>query len=228
MWGVSIDANERVWIGTSAGLLMFGPRGWRAWQVTGGAPAANPVTALADDDGQIWLAVTDPSGIGLSLTRLDLHGTPDDTTDDTTNYGGLLWGKDETNGRLEAGTGAASDGGIIACQNLQVYNCGYYGGGITFSGNPYYIRGNSNVTAREVYIYNIGSAGAKFGINKSTGASEALDVAGTVRATGYKSSDGTAGLSDTKTFYSPNSNGTVLYLNTVTIKNGLITAWTQE
>jgi hypothetical protein len=48
---------------------------------------------------------------------------------------------------------------------------------------------------------------------------------GTFQGT-HKSSDGTSGLTDTKTFYTTNSGGSALYLNTVTIKNGLITAWT--
>ncbi|MCW5851384.1 MAG: hypothetical protein KIT87_15020 [Anaerolineae bacterium] len=78
------NGDGRLWFATSAGLLMFGPRGWRAWTVTGGGEAANGVTALAvDTSGRVWLAVTDPSGVGLALSVLDTHGTPDDPTDDT-------------------------------------------------------------------------------------------------------------------------------------------------
>jgi hypothetical protein len=44
----------------------------------------------------------------------------------------------------------------------------------------------------------------------------------------YKSSDGSAGITATKTFYAASSSGgTVNVLNTVTIKDGIITAWTQ-
>ena len=44
----------------------------------------------------------------------------------------------------------------------------------------------------------------------------------------YRSSDGTAGLTATRTFYAASSSGgTVNVLNTVTIKDGIITAWTQ-
>lgn len=82
-WAVSVDTDGRVWFGTSAGLLMVGASGWRHWTITGGAPAANPVTAVAaTQDGRVWLAVTDPGGTGLSLTALDTRGTPDDVADD--------------------------------------------------------------------------------------------------------------------------------------------------
>ena len=84
VWAVSVDTAGRAWFATSAGLLMLGPQGWRSWRVTGGAPAANPVTAVAAaPDGRVWMAVTDPSGIGLSLTILDPRGTPDDPADDS-------------------------------------------------------------------------------------------------------------------------------------------------
>jgi len=44
----------------------------------------------------------------------------------------------------------------------------------------------------------------------------------------YRSSDGTAGLTATRTFYAASSSGgAVNVLNTVTIKDGIITAWTQ-
>jgi hypothetical protein len=44
----------------------------------------------------------------------------------------------------------------------------------------------------------------------------------------YRSSDGTAGLSATKTFYAASSSGAIAnILNTVTIKDGIITSWTQ-
>jgi hypothetical protein len=48
-----------------------------------------------------------------------------------------------------------------------------------------------------------------------------LSILGDIRPAGYQSSDGTAGLTATKVF----NDGAVV--NTVTIKNGLITAWTQ-
>ena len=48
---------------------------------------------------------------------------------------------------------------------------------------------------------------------------EALDVSGNVRATGYKSSDGSSGYSGTFSFYDYDYN-----LRSITIKNGLITA----
>ena len=48
-----------------------------------------------------------------------------------------------------------------------------------------------------------------------------LEVNGEIQGTGYRSSDGTAGLGATKVF----NDGAVV--NTVTIKNGLITAWAQ-
>lgn len=50
---------------------------------------------------------------------------------------------------------------------------------------------------------------------------EDLEVQGNIKAGGYKSSDGTSGLTATKVF----NDGAVV--NTVTIKNGLITDWTQ-
>lgn len=44
----------------------------------------------------------------------------------------------------------------------------------------------------------------------------------------YRSSDGTAGLTATRTFYAASSSGgAVNVLNTVTIKDGIITSWTQ-
>lgn len=61
----------------------------------------------------------------------------------------------------------------------------------------------------------------------------ALVVAGGVASgdyfTGkYRSSDGTAGLSTTKTFYTASSSGgAVNVLNTVTTKDGVVTSWTQ-
>jgi hypothetical protein len=58
------------------------------------------------------------------------------------------------------------------------------------------------------------------GIEKTP--AEKLDVNGIIKATGYKSSDGTAGMSDTIIF--EERDGT---RNTVTIKDGLITAWSK-
>lgn len=50
---------------------------------------------------------------------------------------------------------------------------------------------------------------------------------GTIQGS-FKSSDGTAGMTATVTFYAAaSSGGAVTQLNTVTIKNGIITAWTQ-
>jgi hypothetical protein len=44
----------------------------------------------------------------------------------------------------------------------------------------------------------------------------------------YRSSDGTAGLTATRTFYAASSSGGATnVLNTVTIKDGIITSWTQ-
>lgn len=78
------DSNDRVWFGAATGLLMYDPAGWSFWTVTGGGAAANHVTAVSGSgDGRLWLAVTDPSGVGLALSILDTHGTPNNSLDDT-------------------------------------------------------------------------------------------------------------------------------------------------
>ncbi|MFN8472055.1 MAG: two-component regulator propeller domain-containing protein [Anaerolineae bacterium] len=83
-YAVAPDRFGNVWFGTGAGLLMFGPRGWAQWTVTGGGSAGNPVTSVGvGDDGRVWMGVIDPSGYGLSLTILDTHGTPYDHNGDT-------------------------------------------------------------------------------------------------------------------------------------------------
>jgi len=63
--------------------------------------------------------------------------------------------------------------------------------------------------------------GTNMVINPKVVGSGIVSVLGEVKATGYQSSDGTAGLTATKVF----NDGAVV--NTVTIKNGLITSWTQ-
>jgi len=55
----------------------------------------------------------------------------------------------------------------------------------------------------------------------TTSPSEKLEVSGTIKATGYKSSDGTAGMTDTRSFNDADGNA-----HAITIKNGLITGWT--
>lgn len=83
-YAVTSDGFGNVWFGTSAGLLMYGPRGWAQWTVTGGGSAGNPVTSVGvGDDGRVWLGVMDPSGFGLSLSILDTHGDPYDHNNDT-------------------------------------------------------------------------------------------------------------------------------------------------
>ncbi|MFN8482886.1 MAG: two-component regulator propeller domain-containing protein [Anaerolineae bacterium] len=81
---VTPDRFGGVWFGTAAGLLMYGPRGWAQWTVTGGGSAGNPVTSVGvGDDGRVWMGVMDPAGYGLSLTILDTHGSPYDHSADT-------------------------------------------------------------------------------------------------------------------------------------------------
>lgn len=53
-----------------------------------------------------------------------------------------------------------------------------------------------------------------------------VDIYGSIKADDYKASDGSSGLTTTKEFYGVNLTGGNI-LNTVTIKNGLITDWTQ-
>ncbi len=83
-YAVTVDGLGNVWFGTAAGLLMYGPLGWSQWTVTGGGTSGNPVGSVGvGDDGRVWMSVLDPSGVGMSITILDTHGTPYDHSHDS-------------------------------------------------------------------------------------------------------------------------------------------------
>jgi len=68
------------------------------------------------------------------------------------------------------------------------------------------------------------TAGTSLVAGSGSSANLTVDSAG-IKATGYRSSDNSAGITSTKTLYTHDATGAALITNTVTIKDGLITGW---
>jgi hypothetical protein len=142
-------------------------------------------------------------------------------------------------------------GGVSSLNGVRIsWGNSTSGGSIT---NAYGVQiSNLSVTgsitnAYGIFIGNVaGASGNNYALYTSTGLTKHADTtasttttSGALVVTGgigcgdyftgkHRSSDGTAGTSLTRTFYTASSSGgTVNVLNTVTIKDGIITAWTQ-
>ena len=146
---------------------------------------------------------------------------------------GVLSGRNQTSGNynIYIGSQSAWKSGVTATGSGNVFMGFQTGINATGSYNIFsgYMAGKYETGSYKIFIDNrdrTDEATARtnsliYGVTDATPANQTLAINGVLTTLGYKSSDGSAGITVTKVFM----DGAVT--NTVTIKDGIITGWTQ-
>lgn len=157
------------------------------------------------------------------IENLPISGT---TVSSQLRFGHSLAGGSYTYPIQFASTGSILIPGEAVIQNKDSSDRGYLQIGSLNTGNKIYRNINDAYTALTIdnhqgtgNILNLQFGGSNKAYVDKDGN---VNASGKIQAGGYKSSDGTEGMTNTITFTDKDSK-----VNTITIKNGLITAWTQ-